>query len=101
MNCFERVVKDFKREQRKRKINSTKSIVAFAVLGIVIGGAITVLFAEKCCEEIDNIVIKNEDIDEDININRGEIKDIMENVDDESIGDTGMEMKKSLEDLEE
>ena len=93
MNCFERVAKDFKREQRKRRTNSTKSILAFAVLGIVIGGAIMVLFAEKCCEEIDNIVIRNEDIDEDIIINRGEIKDIIENVDDESIGDIDMEMK--------
>lgn len=99
MNCFERIAKDFKREQRKRRTNSIKSIVAFAALGLVIGGAITVLLAEKCCEEIDNIVIRNKkDIDEDIN--REEIKDVMVNVDDVSTGDVVIEMKNAVEDLD-
>jgi hypothetical protein len=102
MNCFQRIAKDFRREQRRRKTNSMKNIVVVTVAGIVVGGAITVLITEKCCEKIKQIVIGNEkDIDKDINIKRNEIKETLENVGDESLGDVGIEMKKALDDLED
>ena len=96
MNCFERVVKDFKREQRKRKHESIRNIATFTVIGIVIGGAITMLLAEELCEKIKNMVIEN-----DIKVKRSEVKKMVENVDNESVGDLGVEMKKALEDLED
>ena len=96
MNCFERVVKDFKREQRKRKHESIRNIATFTVIGIVIGGAITMLLAEELCEKIKNMVVEN-----DIKVKRSEVKKMVENVDNESVGDLGVEMKKALEDLED
>ena len=96
MNCFERVVKDFKREQRKRENESIRNIATFTVIGIVIGGAITMLLAEELCEKIKNMVIEN-----DIKVKRSEVKKMVENVDNESVGDLSVEMKKALEDLED
>ena len=102
MNCFQRIARDFRREQRKRKTNSMKNIVVVTAAGIVIGGAITVLITEKCCEKIKQIVIGNEKgIDKDIIIKRSEIKETLKNAGDESLGDLGIEMKKALDDLED
>ena len=95
MNYFERVVKDFKREQRRRKPESIKNIATFTVIGVVVGGAITMVLADVICEKIKNMGNEN-----DIIIKRNEIKETLENAGDESIGDVGIEMKKALDDLE-
>ena len=40
-------------------------------------------------------------IDEDVNINRGEIKQTLESVGEESLGDVGIAMENAIENLED
>ena len=110
MRYLDRLAKDIKNKQRKQKSNSSRNFAFFAVVGVAIGGVVAALFSKTCCEKIKNINIRNEkdineDInennDEEINIKRDEIKQTLENVGDESIGDVGDAMEKALEDLED
>ena len=97
MNCFERVVKDFKYQQRKGDSNSIKGVAIFTVVSIVIVGAITLLFTEKCCEKMKDIIRDENDKD----IKKNEIKETLEKASEESIGDLGVELKRALADMEE
>ena len=98
MNYLHKLVKNIKYKQRKRKIDSIKRFVVFTVLGAAIGGVVTVLLDQNCCEETKNVIIKDEkDVEEDIN--RDEIKQTLEKVGDESIGNVGVAIEKALEDL--
>jgi hypothetical protein len=105
MSYLYRLTKAIKYKQRKQKINSIKNIANFAVLAIAITRVIAGLLTERGSEESGNIIRNKKDIhedtNEDINIKRDEIKKTLEEIDDESIGDIGVEMKKAFKDLEE
>ncbi|MGK0466435.1 hypothetical protein [Clostridium sp.] len=113
MNNIDKLVKDFKYKQKKHKRNSVKGVAVFAGLGVVIVGAGMALLYQKCCSEIRHIVVSNEknfdeDIDSDIydNINeeidtsRDEIKQTLKNGNNKPIGDVGSALEEAFEDLE-
>ena len=101
MNYLNNLAKIIELRQRKRKGSSLKTIAIFSVLGVAIAGAAIVLLTQSCSSQIRNIVInKANEIDDDIETKRDEIKQTLENVDEESIGDIGIAMEDALEDLE-
>jgi len=104
------LAKNIKFNSKKKKKSNLKSYVALGVLGIAIAGTVATLFTKSCYKEIENIVINNaennvenndEDIDENTNINRNEIKQTLEHVSEDSLGDVGFAMEDALEDLED
>lgn len=110
MNCLDKLIKIIEFHRKKQKINNLKTIGALAVLGVAIGGAATVIFSHGCCNKMGSFVIRNvEDIDDDVNKNRGndeninkdEIKETLGKVGEESLGDVGVAMENALEDLED
>jgi gas vesicle protein len=110
MNYLDKLITIIEFHRKKQKIKKLKTIGALAVLGVAIGGAATVIFAHGCCNKMGNIVIRNvEDIDDDVNKNRGndeninrdEIKETLGKAGEESLGDVGFAMENALEDLED
>ncbi|MCB2295574.1 hypothetical protein LGK95_19020 [Clostridium algoriphilum] len=102
MNYLDKLTKDIKSKQRKRKGNSINNFAAFAILGVTIGGAFAGVFVRKCIDELKNIIVSNAmNSDEDISTKRDEIKQTLEKAPDESVGDVGVAMEKAFEDLEE
>lgn len=118
MNYLDKLAKNIKHNGKKKKMKRLKNYWGLAVVGVVIGGTVVSLITKKCYEEIKNIVIRNavnldEDIDEDIedelnddfnegtDINKAEIKETLENLDEKSIGAVGVAMEDAMEDLED
>lgn len=101
MNYLNNLGKIIELHQRKRKGSSLKTIAIFSVLGVAIASVALVLLTQSCRTEIRNIVIrKANELDDDITTKRNEIKQTLENVDDESIGDIGVAMEDALKDIE-
>ncbi|MGH4122009.1 MAG: hypothetical protein ACREV6_03640 [Clostridium sp.] len=113
MNYLDKLAKTIEFNGKKQKFSSHKSFWALAGLGVVIGGAVVVLFTKNHCREIKNVITDNlednagdidKDIDEsvniveDININRAEIKETLKKVGEKSIGDVGVAIEHALED---
>ncbi|MCJ7688573.1 MAG: hypothetical protein MUO60_04545 [Clostridiaceae bacterium] len=105
MSSLDKFTKNIKYKQNKHNRNSIKRVTLFAGLGIAIGGTVLGLLYQRCCSEITHIIIKNakdfdEDINEDINIKKDEIKQTLKNKANEPMGDVGSAMEEALEDLE-
>ena len=105
MNYFYELAKNIKFNSKKKKNSNIKSYVALGVLGVAVGAAAT-LVTRSCYKEIENVVINktennDEHIDEDSKINRNEIKQTLEHVSEDSLGDVGLAMEDALEDLED
>ncbi|MGH4117596.1 hypothetical protein [Clostridium sp.] len=105
MSSLDKLTKNIKHRQKKHNSNSIKRVAIFAGLGIAIGGTVLGLLYQRCCSEITHIIINNakdidEDIDEEVNIKRDEIKQTLKNKDNEPMGDVGSAMEEALEDLE-
>ncbi|MBZ9607659.1 hypothetical protein G9F73_007500 [Clostridium estertheticum] len=103
MNSLDRLSNKNKFKKRKQRVCPINSL---AVIGVAIGGAIAGLFVRSCCGEIKNIIISNakdieEDIEEDTNTKRDEIKQTLDKAHDESVGDVGIAMERAFEDLED
>ncbi|MBU3111146.1 hypothetical protein [Clostridium lacusfryxellense] len=103
MTYLDKISKNIKSKKRKQMGNYSNSVMVYAVLGVAIGGIIAGLVARKCTDEIKNIIINNanNNIDEEINTKRDEIKETLLKADVKSVGDVGMAMEDALEDLEE
>ena len=122
MNYLDILAKNIKYNRKKKRMKMLKNYWGIAVVGVAIGGTVVVLITKKCYEEIKNLVIRNaedpnedidENIDEDIiedideelnegtNINKDEIKETLENLDEKSIGAVGVAMENAMEDLED
>jgi len=87
--------------QRKRKKRNTIGFPIYGVLGGAIGGAVAVLLVESHLEEIKNMFSKTSDnIMEDIDIKRDEIKQTLDEAGSDTMGDVGVAMEKALEDIE-
>ncbi|MBU3143709.1 hypothetical protein [Clostridium sp. CF012] len=113
MNYLNKLAKNIKFNGKKQRINHIKSYSVLAVLGVVIGGTAVAILTKGCCKEIKNIDINNvedneEEFDgdfggnnEDTDSNRNEIKETLEKVDEQSLGDIGVAMEHAIEELEE
>lgn len=110
MNHLYRLAKNIKFNSKKKKNNNLNSYIALGVFAVAIAGTVATLLTKNCCKEIENIVINNaenndehseDDIDEEAKINRNEIKQTLEHVSEDSLGDVGLAMEDALEDLEE
>lgn len=112
MNYLDKLAKNIKFNEKKQKVGHLKNFAGLAVLGIAIAGAAVALLNKRCCNEIKNIVINNEenneedinkginkDRKEDKNIIRDEFIETLEHVDEKSLGDVGFAMKDTIEDL--
>jgi len=96
MNYLDILANIMKFKQKKQKSNSLRNIVILSALGIAITGIAVVLVAQSCSKEIRDIVIsKANDMADD----GEEIKQAIEKVDDEELGDVGLAMEDALEDL--
>lgn len=104
MTYLDKLSKNLKSKKRKQKGNYNNNVMIYAVLGVAIGGVIAWVVAEKCMDEIKNIIINNtnnNDNDEEINIKRDEIKETLLKADVKSVGDVGIAMESAFDDLEE
>ena len=118
MNYLNKLAKNIKVNGKKQRINHIKSYAVLAVLGVAIGGTAVALLTKGCCKEIKNIDINNledneeefdgdfgsntEDyLNEDTDINRNKIKETLEKVDEQSLGDIGVAMEHAIEELDE
>ena len=96
MNYLDILANIMKYKQKKQKSNSLRNIAILSALGIAITGIAVVLVAQSCSKEIRDIVIsKANDMADD----GEEIKQAIEKVDDEELGDVGLAMEDALEDL--
>jgi len=109
MNYLDKLSKIIKLNKKRRKINNIKSFWGLTAVGVVIGGTVMALFTKNYFREIQNIVINNaedngveinEDAYEDKNI-KDEIKETLEKVGEDSVGDVGVAIEDALEDVEE
>jgi len=102
MNYLEKLSKNIMFKKKKTNVDSINSFIVFAVVGVAIGGAIVGIFARNCLDELKNVIINNaKDADEDIDLKREQIKQTLENAEDESVGDVGAAMEKAFEDLKD
>jgi len=99
MSYFQQLSKNINRKRRKQKGNH---VIIFTAIGLAIGGIIAGIVARKCIDEIKNIIINNaNNVNEEIDNKRDEIKETLLKADVKSVGDVGVAMEKALEDLEE
>jgi hypothetical protein len=102
MNCLDKLVKNIEFNGKKQKTSNLKKLGVLAVLGAAIGGIIALLSTQGCCEKTSSIIFRNvDDIDDDINKNRDEIKQTLEKVEAESLGDVGVAMENALDNSED
>ena len=100
MNHLDMLLKSISQMQRKRKKNNTKDFLIYGVLAGVIVGVAAVLLVQSHLDEIENIFNNNADsADKDIDIKRNEIKQTLEEVGSDTMGDVGVAMEKALEDV--
>ena len=97
MNYLDILANIMKFKQKKQKTGSIKNIAILSALGIAITGIALVLVAQSCSNEIKKIVISKAN---DMANDEDEIKQAIEKVDDEELGDVGLAMEDALEDLE-
>lgn len=102
MSYLDQLSKNIKRKRRKQKNNSADNVIIFTVIGLAVGGIIAGIVARKCMDEIENIIINNaNNVNEETDNNRDEIKQTVLKTDVKSVGDVGVAMEKALEDLED
>ncbi|MBU3218411.1 hypothetical protein LL033_22845 [Clostridium estertheticum] len=101
MNYLSKLSKNVKYKQKKQKVNLVKGFAVFTIISIAIGGVAKKWLDRSHLEEKKNIPIPTpNNSDEDININRDEIKHTLEEFGDEVVGDVGVAMEKALDGLE-
>ena len=102
MNCLDKLTNLITYKQKKQKGNFVKGFAVFSVIGIAIGGVVTILLSQtKLYEKKDPIISNYKDSNEDINIKRDEIKQTLEEFGDEFVGDVGVAMEKALENVKD
>lgn len=87
-------------KQKKQKPSNFKNIAFFSLLGVAIGGTAAALLVKNCNPKANNTVMNKTNNKEDVNFKTDEIKKVLENEPDESLGDVGIAMEKALEDVE-
>lgn len=92
-------------KQKKQKPSNFKNIAFFSLLGVAIGGTAAALLVKNCKSKANKTIMNKtnnkEDVNkEDVNFKTDEIKKVLENEPDESLGDVGFAMEKALEDVE-
>lgn len=99
MNHLRKIEKIIKIYQMKKKLNKVKGFAGLALLGTAIGGAAIAIYTKNCCDKTIKFVVEKVDHMDEAE-NRDEIKETLENVSEESLGDIGIAMENALDDLE-
>jgi hypothetical protein len=119
MKSLDIFVRNNNYKQKRQRNNSIKGTAVLAVVGVAIGGTVLGLLYQKCCSEIRQIVFKNvkdfneeidiekdididfyDEVNEEIDTKREEIKQVLKKKINKPMGDVGNAIEEALEDLE-